>query len=439
MTAQHPLPLQPPDVDLRGMDYLPVYIERLRRSRAMALAAADPAAGFSMRLLWEESWWEVPAGSLENDDLLLAGAARCPMDQWNKRKRVALYGWTLCSDGRLYHKVLCELAWRTWQERLKYRWKNECDRLAKANKKLIEDAQKSGRQHAKLHPIPSFEAWVTVNYPATAAKLFATAATQPAPIVAPARVPAAAEHAHGAGKTPRLTGGVAEKPPDFSAKDGGSRAETALKVEVEDKIIPPTPLGRAAASPAEASEEWQREADFAAFFTAVGQWDAPTRTCWKAWLEMLQGPRPLPEQRLLLAMVAAWRRFCAERARERPLGPARLLREGTLWNFEGQARALLANDTAMAAIDMAEDERAMAARATWGDLRPVLAKVAGGDAAFVAWFGDGWPIEEGNTLVIATPRPFQVNWIKDKYREQIARALGREVVVRQEFPERGAA
>jgi len=431
MTVALTPPLLPGDVDLTGMKYMPLYIERLRRSRANVLAASEPAAGFSMRLLWEESWWSVPAGSLENDELTLAGAARCSRADWKQRKPVALYGWVLCADGRYYHPVICEIAWETWRERLKARWHLECDRIKKANKRAIEEAQTPGRtrQNAETKPIPGFESWVTETYPASAERLFAAAAT---PVPAPAAGPSGPRMSTG------QRGAVRQKPCDVRRTDGGSPTADALKRKDKDKIIPPTPLAGEAAENQETGEEWQRGADFAAFMLAVGQPDAPTATCWRAWLEVV---RDLPEQRLLLAQVAAWRKHCAQQAtgmpRYRPLGPARLLREGTLANFAEQAEALLSNQAASIVIEMAEAERLQRARDAWGDLVPVLVAVARTEAAFVAWFGDAWPEWEGVRLVIQTPRSLCREWIRSHFLPGIADRLRCEVDVRQVFGDRG--
>lgn len=431
MTIALPSPLIPADVDLTGMKYMPLYIERLRRSRANVLAASEPAAGFSMRLLWEESWWSVPAGSLEDDELTLAGAARCSRADWKQRKPVALYGWVLCSDGRYYHPVICEIAWETWQERLKARWHLDCDRIKKANKRAIEDAQRPGqtRQHAETKPIPSFEAWATDTYPASAERLFAAAAT---PVPAPASSPSAAGFSAG------QRGAVRQKPPDVQRTCGGCPPETALKDKGKDKNIPPTPLGGEAAENLQTGKEWQRGADFAAFMLAVGQPDAPTATCWRAWLEVV---RDLPERRLLLAQVAAWRKHCAQHAagkpRYRPLGPARLLREGTLANFSGEAEALLSNQAASIVIEMAEAERMQRAHDAWGDMAPAIIAIARGEAAFVSWFGDAWPEWDGAKLVIQTPRAFCREWIRNHFLQSIAERLRCEVEVRQAFGEKG--
>ncbi|WP_265225793.1 YdaU family protein [Burkholderia cenocepacia] len=62
--------------------------------------------------LWAKSWHQVPAASLPNDDRMLAhlaGLVDAPA-KWKKVRAMALRGWILCSDGRLYHPVIAQKA-----------------------------------------------------------------------------------------------------------------------------------------------------------------------------------------------------------------------------------------------------------------------------------------------------------------------------------------
>jgi hypothetical protein len=109
-----PDPLVPPDVDLRGMPYMPLDVVRLFDSDFYALSnGAEFKAGLS---LWCKAFLQVPAGSLPNDDRLLAhlsgaGAA------WAKVRDMALHGWIKCSDGRLYHRTVAEKVNSAWDGR----------------------------------------------------------------------------------------------------------------------------------------------------------------------------------------------------------------------------------------------------------------------------------------------------------------------------------
>ena len=66
--------------------------------------------------LWLESWQQVPAGSLPDSDRMLARLSQC--DRWPKARAHSLRGWVPCSDGRLYHPVVCEKALEAWIEKL---------------------------------------------------------------------------------------------------------------------------------------------------------------------------------------------------------------------------------------------------------------------------------------------------------------------------------
>ena len=68
----YPPPPVPADCNLRDYLYIPLEIERLRRSRSWLLAKRKPELGFYMINLWIASWHEVPAASLEDDDEVLA-------------------------------------------------------------------------------------------------------------------------------------------------------------------------------------------------------------------------------------------------------------------------------------------------------------------------------------------------------------------------------
>lgn len=111
-------PLVPAEVDLRGYQYMPLDVARLRDSRVGLLddAEAFRAAVFS----WCSAWHQVPAASLPDDDAELCrllGYGR-DLKKWLKlRKGGALHGWVKCSDGRLYHPVVAEKAIEGWEKK----------------------------------------------------------------------------------------------------------------------------------------------------------------------------------------------------------------------------------------------------------------------------------------------------------------------------------
>lgn len=96
------------DADVRDFPYFPLFRRRLFAS-TFHLQANDSEwrAGVT---LWLTSWDQVPAGSLPNDDrqlCRLAGLGR-HFRAWSRVKKMALHGWRLCDDGRLYHDTVAE-------------------------------------------------------------------------------------------------------------------------------------------------------------------------------------------------------------------------------------------------------------------------------------------------------------------------------------------
>lgn len=147
-------PLTPPNCDLSDFAFMPLVIQRLRRSRAWLKCKRNPALAFYMVNLWTACWHEVPAGSLENDDDVLADFAMCDPAKWAKVKGDVLHGWVLCDDGRLYHPTVSEKARESWDAKLDQRWRTECARIKKH----------ADRHHMTLAR-PTFEEWIADGCP----------------------------------------------------------------------------------------------------------------------------------------------------------------------------------------------------------------------------------------------------------------------------------
>lgn len=131
-------PLLPPDVDLRGLDYMPLFGNHLFGSEFNA--ASNDSEWRAAVTLWWAAWNQVPAGSLPNDDTALCRLADLGRDvkTWKKLRAKAMHGFVLCSDGRMYHEFLCRQAAIAWDKRVK-------ERERKANWRSQQDAKKSGR------------------------------------------------------------------------------------------------------------------------------------------------------------------------------------------------------------------------------------------------------------------------------------------------------
>ena len=148
-----PEPLTPADADLKGFDRMWLNTTRLFRSELWARSTGDE---FKAALkLWAEAMLESPAGSLPDDDYLLARLADYgrDVDGWLSVKAMALHGWIKCSDGRLYHHFVAETVTEAWAERLKFKEKQQKE---KDRKQAYRDSLQ-GRQSDSdgyLHDVP---------------------------------------------------------------------------------------------------------------------------------------------------------------------------------------------------------------------------------------------------------------------------------------------
>jgi hypothetical protein len=127
----------PAEVDLRGLEYMPLFGNHLFGSEFNA--AASDAEWRAAVTLWWAAWNQVPAGSLPSDDIALCRLADLGRDlkSWRKLKDRALHGFTHCSDGRLYHEFVCAQALVAWDKRVK-------DRERKAKWRASRDAAGDG-------------------------------------------------------------------------------------------------------------------------------------------------------------------------------------------------------------------------------------------------------------------------------------------------------
>lgn len=137
MADQLPDPLVPAEVDLRGMEFMPMKGDVLFKSTTW-LKCSHEGRCAALRLWWHSFGHEVPAASLPNDDQLLAEYAGYGevVKAWLKIKPQAMRGWVLCSDGRWYHKTVAELALEAWKGRVKNREKIRKWREKKAAENL---------------------------------------------------------------------------------------------------------------------------------------------------------------------------------------------------------------------------------------------------------------------------------------------------------------
>lgn len=124
--ATLPEPLTDQQCDCRGLGFMPLEVVRLVDSDLAALSTGDEFK--AAVLLWARSWTQVPAASLPDDDRILARLAGYSLAEWLTLREMALKGWLKCSDGRLYHPLIADLASeayakrRSQKDRINSRW-----------------------------------------------------------------------------------------------------------------------------------------------------------------------------------------------------------------------------------------------------------------------------------------------------------------------------
>ncbi|MCT9071208.1 YdaU family protein [Cupriavidus gilardii] len=109
-----PEPLTPADCDLRDYHFMQIEVKRLLTSETWVLGTGDERA--AAIALWLESWHQVPAASLPDNDRMLAHLSQAK--NWKRVKEHSLRGWVKCTDGKLYHPVVAEKALEAWISKL---------------------------------------------------------------------------------------------------------------------------------------------------------------------------------------------------------------------------------------------------------------------------------------------------------------------------------
>lgn len=118
MTANVPAiidPLTAPDCDCQGLPFMPLEVSRVQGSDLTALSTGDEFK--AAVLLWCASWNQVPAASLPDEDRILARMTGYGLSEWKALRDMALKGWIKCSDGRLYHPLIADLATKAFAKR----------------------------------------------------------------------------------------------------------------------------------------------------------------------------------------------------------------------------------------------------------------------------------------------------------------------------------
>jgi len=159
VAAGQPLPEPPYPFDTRSRDWrFTMDLERVWQSDTWAVCPPDIRPWLLM--MWAESWRCTPCGSYPNEDDIIAARLGMPINLFRAHREILLRGWSLHSDGRLYHAVISEkvldmIAWRSAEQERKAKW-----RAAKAllkNQSHGEDVprDKTGTDVSLTTPSPS--------------------------------------------------------------------------------------------------------------------------------------------------------------------------------------------------------------------------------------------------------------------------------------------
>lgn len=141
-------PMVPPEVNLRGLPWMRLDTARLLDSDLFALSTGDEFK--AAVALWCKSWTQEPAGSLPTDDRVLAHLSGAG-PRWKKVRAMALRGWVLAEDGRLYHPVVAEQVLAAWEERQEYRAEKEGQNLRQARLREERSALMADLKAAGVH------------------------------------------------------------------------------------------------------------------------------------------------------------------------------------------------------------------------------------------------------------------------------------------------
>ncbi len=142
-----PEPLTPPDLDLRSFGYMPLEVVRLRDSDLVVLASGEEFR--AAVLLWCAAWHQVPAGSVPKDERMLANLAGFGRDikGWRSVSDAALRGFVECSDGRLYHPVIADIAITSGTKKRKQGNQTAAATAARRAAKELRDAERNGQRN----------------------------------------------------------------------------------------------------------------------------------------------------------------------------------------------------------------------------------------------------------------------------------------------------
>lgn len=300
MTATDlPAPLVPADVDLRGLPFMPLDVNRLRDSDLAIEASGDEFR--AAVLLWCASWNQVPAGSLPDAEQALAAYAGFGRDlkSWKKVRDGALRGFVKCEDGRLYHPVVAEKAIDAWAQRLEHRAAKENE-----NKRKEKERQDRARMFDVLRAagqvLPYNTPTKALREAFAALELPDSVVTGHAPVTVTGHAPDTAKRGTGKGEgqgegeglEPPVvplgdpSQGQPAKKPAARAKPEGSRAKPKKPLQMPFLMTPEMLAWAKEKAPAvNLDRETERFCDY---WTGTGKPMADWPSTWRNWMRRAQ-------------------------------------------------------------------------------------------------------------------------------------------------------
>lgn len=150
MPDDSPTPIVPAEVDLRDFAFMPLDVRRLLTSETWMLGSGDSRA--AAMCLWLESWHQVPAGSLPDNDRILSHLSQSG-PAWKKARVHALRGWVKCTDGRLYHPVVAEKAMEAWGHKQARVARTDAARAERQRQRELQQQSQALSQTSVTEPV----------------------------------------------------------------------------------------------------------------------------------------------------------------------------------------------------------------------------------------------------------------------------------------------
>ncbi|WP_133000243.1 DUF1376 domain-containing protein [Luteimonas arsenica] len=116
-------------------------IERVCQSDSWAIA--EPRQRPFMVMVWIVSWTQLPAGSLPDNDAVIAARIGMPLPEFKASRDVLMRGWWKANDGRLYHPVITEQVFDMTKRKIR-KAKNQADYRERQRLKDAGDDEETG-------------------------------------------------------------------------------------------------------------------------------------------------------------------------------------------------------------------------------------------------------------------------------------------------------